>query len=144
VIGNTILKFVVAGAMLALAFAQPAAAQSRGYDSEEVIKNTRTIDRSRDINTVTEVPVRRRTRETNHLVIHKNETRNVGVIRHNRTIIEKEIRYVRRIPVVTPVYIVTRQYRLIEQPDTITVPAVQRRTLSCRSHGGCRPLRVRG
>ena len=63
-----------------------------------MIRNTRTIDRSRDINTITEVPVRRRTRETNHLVIHENETRNVGVIRHNRIIIEKEIRYVRRDP----------------------------------------------
>ena len=39
--------------------------------------------------------------ETNHLVIHENETRNVGVIRHNRIIVEKEIRYVRRVPVRT-------------------------------------------
>jgi hypothetical protein len=143
VIGNILLKSAMAGAVLALAAAQPAAAQSRKYDSEEVIKNTRTIDRSRDINTVTEVPVRRRTRETNHLVIHENETRNVGVIRHNRIIIEKEIRYVRRVPVVTPVYFVTRYYRLIEQPDFIEVPVVQRRMQSCRHRDSCGPIRVR-
>jgi hypothetical protein len=141
-IGNIILKFATVGAVLALAAAQPAAAQSRKYDSEEVIKNTRTIDRSRDINTVTEVPVRRRVRETNHLVIHENETRNVGVIRHNRIIIEKEIRYVRRVPVVTPVYFVTRHYRVIELADTMEVPVVQLRRQSCY-RDSCGPLRVR-
>jgi len=142
VTGNIILKFAGAGAVLALAAAQPAVAQSRKYDSEEVIKNTRTIDRSRDINTVTEVPVRRRIRETNHLVIHENETRNVGVIRHNRIIIEKEIRYVRRVPVVIPVYIVRRHYRVIELADTAVVPVVQRRRQSCY-RDACAPLRVR-
>ena len=141
-IGNTLLKLAVVSAVLALAAAQPAAAQSRKYDSQEVIKNTRTIDRSRDINTVTEVPVRRRVRETNHLVIHENETRNVGVIRHNRIIIEKEIRYVRRVPVVTPVYIVRRHYRVIEVADTTVVPVVQHRRQSCY-RDACAPLRVR-
>ena len=52
---------------------------------------------------MTVVPVGTRVSETNHLVIHKNETRHVGVIRHNRIIIEKEIRYVRRVPVRDPV-----------------------------------------
>ena len=140
---NIIVKSAMAGAVLALAAAQPAAAQSRKYDSEEVIKNTRTIDRSRDINTITEVPVRRRIRETNHLVIHENETRNVGVIRHNRIIIEKEIRYVRREPVVIPVYFVTRHYRMIEHPAPV-VPVVQHRMHHCRYANGCGPLRVRG
>ena len=42
---------------------------------------------------------RRRTKETNKLIIHENETRNVGVIQHNHRIIEKEIRYVKRAPV---------------------------------------------
>jgi hypothetical protein len=142
VIGNIILKSTLAGTVLALAVAQPASAQPRKYDSEEVIKNTRTIDRSRDINTITEVPVRRRTRATNHLIVHENETRNVGVVRHNRIIVEKEIRYVRRIPVVTPVYIVTRRYRLIEEPYTIEVPAMERRTESC-DDDECGPLRTR-
>jgi hypothetical protein len=138
---NIVLKFATAGAVLALA-AHPAAAQSRKYDSEEVIKNTRTIDRSRTINTVTEVPARRRIRETNHLVIHENETRNVGVIRHNRIIVEKEIRYVRRVPVVTPVYVVTRHYRVIERRDFAEVPVVQHRRQSCY-RDACAPLRVR-
>lgn len=138
---NIVLKVVMAGTMLAFA-AQPAAAQSRKYDSEEVIKNTRTIDRSRTINTITEVPVRR-TRETKHLVIHENETRNVGVIRHNRIIIEREIRYVRREPQVIPVYFVTRRYRVIEHPAPV-VPVVQHRTHHCRYANGCGPLRVRG
>ena len=44
VIGNILLKSVFAGAVLAFAAAQQAAAQPRKYDSEEVIKNTRTID----------------------------------------------------------------------------------------------------
>jgi hypothetical protein len=29
--------------------------------------------------------------ETNHLIIHENEVRNVGTIQHNHTIIEKEL-----------------------------------------------------
>ena len=139
---NVVLKFALTGAVLTLAAAPPAAAQSRKYDSEEVIKNTRTIDRSRDINTVTEVPVRRRTRETNHLVIHENETRNVGVIRHNRIIIEKEIRYVRRAPVVTPVYFMTRHYRVIDAPDPAVVPVVRWQRPSCYGDA-CDALRVR-
>ena len=40
------------------------------------------------------VQVRPRVREINKLVIHENETRNVGVIQHNHRIVEKETRYV--------------------------------------------------
>jgi hypothetical protein len=29
--------------------------------------------------------------ETNHLIIRENETRNIGVVQHNHTIIEKEL-----------------------------------------------------
>ena len=29
--------------------------------------------------------------ETNHLIVHENETRNVGTVQHNHTIIEKEL-----------------------------------------------------
>ena len=50
-------------------------APKRKYDSQEVVKNVRDIDRSRVINTQTVVPVGRRVKETNHLVIHQNETR---------------------------------------------------------------------
>ena len=136
-IGNILLNFSMASAVLAFAAAQPAAAQPRKYDSEEVIKNTRTIDRSRDINTITEVPVRRRTRETNHLIIHENETRNVGVIQHNHKIIEKEIRYVKRAPVYRH-HAPAPHVRV----QTVLVPIVQQAPCGCPctcgggSHGG--------
>ncbi len=41
--------------------------------------------------------MRTRVKETNSLVIRQNETRLTGVVRHNHTIIEKEVRYVRRV-----------------------------------------------
>ena len=50
-------------------------APRRKYDSQEVVKKVRNVDHSRVINTRTVVPVRTRVKETNHLVIHKNETR---------------------------------------------------------------------
>ena len=63
------------------------------YDSTEVIKTSRDVDQSRVINTEDVVQVRPRVREINKLVIHENETRNVGVIQHNHRIVEKETRY---------------------------------------------------
>jgi hypothetical protein len=121
----------------------------RNYDSREVVKKVRNVDRSRIINTVTVVPARRRVKETNHLIVHQNETRETGVVQHNHLIIEKETRYVRRVPIETTVNFVTRKYRVVEQPDTITVPVEPRR--SCGRgrygprHAACRPyLRVRG
>jgi hypothetical protein len=68
----------------------------KGFDSQEVIKNVRTIDHSKVINTITVVPAGPRGKATRHLIIHLNETRHVGVIQHNHTIIEKTIRNVRR------------------------------------------------
>ena len=62
----------------------------RNYDSQEVVKQTKDIDRSRVIETQS-VVLSKRVIETNHLVIHENETRNVGTIQHNHTIIEKEL-----------------------------------------------------
>jgi hypothetical protein len=62
----------------------------KNYDSQEVIKNTKEVDHSRVIETQSVVPSRRLI-ETNHLVVHENETRNVGVVQHNHTIIEKEL-----------------------------------------------------
>jgi hypothetical protein len=79
------------------------------YDSQEVIKTTRDVDQSRTINTTTVVPVPPRVRERNHLVIHENETRNIGTILHKNLIIEKEIRYRRRPPVVVERPYVVRQ-----------------------------------
>ena len=127
-------------------------APRRKYDSQEIVKKVRNIDKSRVINTTTVVPVRTRVNETNRLVIRQNETHLTGVVRHNHTIIEKEVRYVRRIPVRTVVEFVTHDYRVVERPDTITVPATLYRPNGCYrpgrayvGHGSCRPaLRVRG
>jgi hypothetical protein len=62
----------------------------RNYDSQEVLKQSRDIDHSRVIETQSVVPSKRLI-ETNHLIIHENETRNIGTIQHNHTIIEKEL-----------------------------------------------------
>lgn len=92
------------------------------YDSQEVIHSTRDIDRSRTINTTTVVPVSRQVKTHNHLVIRKNTIRNIGVVRHNHTIIEKEIRYKRRVPA-PPVVVnfVTQDYIVTHRPATILV-----------------------
>jgi hypothetical protein len=62
----------------------------RNYDSQEVVKQTKDIDHSRVIETQSVVPSKRLI-ETNHLIIHENEVRNVGTVQHNHTIIEKEL-----------------------------------------------------
>jgi len=62
----------------------------RNYDSQEVVKQTRDVDHSRVIETQSVVPSKRLI-ETNHLIIHENEVRNVGTVQHNHTIIEKEL-----------------------------------------------------
>jgi hypothetical protein len=62
----------------------------RNYDSQEVLKQSRDIDHSRTIETQSVVPSRRLI-ETNHLIVHENETRNIGTVQHNHTIIEKEL-----------------------------------------------------
>src|SRR5262249_38073657 len=60
------------------------------YDSTEIVRRTRDVDKSRVIETQSVVPSKRVV-ETNHLIIYENETRNVGTIQHNHTIIEKEL-----------------------------------------------------
>jgi hypothetical protein len=62
----------------------------KNYDSQEVVKTTKDVDHSRVIETQSVVPSKR-VIETNHLIIRENETRNVGVVQHNHTIIEKEL-----------------------------------------------------
>jgi hypothetical protein len=159
---------VFAGAVLIaglLAQAAPAAAQVRPaenchdcpapkvYDTQEVVRTRRDVDHSRVIETQSELPVSRRVKENNHLVIRENETRNVGVIQHNHTIIERERRYVRRVPVVTTVSFVVHRYRVVETPATVTVPVSYRPVSRCAKRkpgyvgydGSCRRvLRVRG
>lgn len=100
----------------------------RHYDSTEVVKNSRDVDHSRVINTQSVVHVPSRTKETNKLIIHENETRNVGTVQHNHTIIEKEIRYVKRPPVYRPVV----HHRVVKRIETVYVPVPQPQ--NC---GGC-------
>ena len=60
------------------------------YDSTEAVKKTKDVDHSRVIETQSVVPSKRLI-ETNHLIVHENETRNIGTVQHNHTIIEKEL-----------------------------------------------------
>jgi hypothetical protein len=60
------------------------------YDSREVVKSTKEVDHSRTVETQSVIPSKR-VLETNHLIVHENETRNVGTVQHNHTIVEKEI-----------------------------------------------------
>lgn len=145
-------KFAVACilSVVAVALAAPAFASGRKacrdcvaprphYDTQEVVRTSRDIDHSRVINTQTVVPVSTKVRTKNHLVIRKNTIRHVGVIRHNHTIVEKEIRYVRRVPAPTAVVnFVQQNYRTVYRPATVTVPV----TLYPRHR--TYPLRVRG
>jgi hypothetical protein len=63
---------------------------ARHYGTQEVIKTTREVDHSKVIETQSVVPSKRVV-ETNHLVVHENETRRVGTVLHNHTIIEQEL-----------------------------------------------------
>ena len=104
----------------------PDCAPRKHYDNVEVVKSHRDVDRSRVINTESVVEVPPRQKEYNKLIVHENETRNVGVIQHNHRIIEKEIRYVRRVPVY--------RTRVIERVQPVIVPAPQ--PCGCCSCGG--------
>ncbi len=90
------------------------------YDSVEVVKSSRDVDQSRVINTESVVHLRPRVKEINKLVIHENETRNVGVIQHNHRIIDKEIRYVTR----KQVYRYAPSYQVVQRVQTVLVPVV--------------------
>ena len=71
--------------------------------------------------------VRPRVREINKLVIHENETRNVGVIQHNHRIVEKETRYVKRAPVyrrAVPAY-------RVQHIQTVLVPVMMQPVQNC-------------
>jgi len=115
-------------------------APRRHYDSQEVVQTSRDVDHSRVINTTTVVPVSRKVRHTNHLVIRKNLTRNVGVVRHKHVILEKEIRYVRRVHVPITVNFVVQKYRTVHRPNTFVDARIYPRHK--RYHRF--PLRVRG
>jgi hypothetical protein len=103
-------------------------APRKHYDEIEVIKNTRDVDQSRTINTKSEVVVPPRVREHNKLIIHENQTRNVGVIQHNHQIVEKEIRYVRRAPA-------RPRAVLVYRPQPVLVPVIQQQSSGCGCGG---------
>ena len=56
--------------------------------SQEVLKKTKDVDHTRTIETQSVVPSKRLI-ETNHLIVHEDETRNIGTVQHNHTIVEK-------------------------------------------------------
>ena len=143
--------------VFALAMAAPAFATDKKckncvaprphYDSQEVVRTTKDVDRSRVINTqsVVEVPSGK-VRTRNHLVIRKNTIRNVGVVRHNHTIIEKEIRYKRRPRAMCARASMRRRSWSISSPSNITPCAGRRwlkRRTSIRAAGVPRAARAR-
>jgi hypothetical protein len=112
------------------------------YDKVEVVKTSHDVDRSGVINTESVVQVPPRVKQYNKLVVHENETRNVGVIQHNHRIIEKEIRYVKRAP--------AHRYHVVHRVQPVLVPVPQPQPCGCacscgggllsaltqRAHGG--------
>ena len=96
------------------------------YDKVEVVKTSRDVDQSRVINTESVVHVPPRKKETNKLIIRENETRNVGVVQHNHTIIEKEVRYVKRRAPVYPAYRVQTTYQPVCQSGALVYWIVRR------------------
>lgn len=115
-------RFTVMGTLFAFALAMPAtifaAEAPRRYDSQEVIRNTHDVDHSRVVETQSVIPSMR-VIETNHLVVHENETRHVGTVQHNHTIIEKEVvlmkRNVDHKTVNTVVDLVEHKYNTVRQ-----------------------------
>jgi hypothetical protein len=90
--------------------------------------------------------------ETNHLIIRENETRNIGTVQHNHTIIEKELvltkRNVDTKNVNTFVNLVEHKYnterkRIVEERE---IPG-ENRDITCNCDRGFRghhPLQVYG
>jgi len=112
------------------------------YDSTEVLKESKDIDHSRVIETQSVVPSKRLI-ETNHLIVRENETRNIGTVQHNHTIIEKELvltkRNVDTKNVNTVVNLVEHKYntdrkRVVEERE---IPGEHRDiTCNCPQKGG--------
>jgi hypothetical protein len=120
----------------------------KNYDSQEVIKVTKDVDHSKVIETQSVVPSKR-VIETNHLIIRENETRNLGVVQHNHTIIEKELILTKRNVdtkyVNTVVNLVEHKYnterkRVVEERE---IPGVNRDLRDCECPTpGRKPLGV--
>jgi microcompartment protein CcmL/EutN len=111
------------------------------YDTQEVVRTTKDVDHSRVINTQSVVVVPSgKVHNRNHLVIRKNTVRHIGTVRHNHTIIEKEIRYKRPRVYAPPVVVnfVTQKYYTTHRPALVDDISIYPRRKCCR------PLRVRG
>ena len=118
----------------------------KNYDSQEVVKKTRDVDHSKVIETQSVVPSKRLI-ETNHLIVHENETRNIGTIEHKHTIVEKELVLIRRnvdhktvnnvVNLVEHKY-TTERKRIVEERE---LPSKVRRIKDC-SCGDRRPHRA--
>ena len=80
----------ISGAAVSGDHDRDSAAKKKKYDSQEVVRTNKTIDHTGTVDTKTVNPSTR-VIETNHLIVHENETKNVGTVQHNRTIVEKEV-----------------------------------------------------
>ena len=118
----------------------------RNYDSQEVVKQTKDIDHSRVIETQSVVPSKRLI-ETNHLIIRENETRNIGTVQHNHTIIEKELvltkrnvdtKYVNTVVNLVEHKYNTQRQRVVEERE---IPGENRDLRECNCE---RPLQTYG
>ena len=153
-VGSLKMKYLTASALLAFSLAVVGTSASaadyrndcykcpppRNYDSQEVLKQSRDVDHTRTIETSSVVPSRRLI-ELNHLIIRENETRHVGVVQHNHTIIEKELvltkRNVDTKTVNTQVNLVEHKYnterkRVVEERE---VPGHNRDLTDCNCEG---------
>ena len=108
------------------------------------MKTSREVDHSKVIETKSVAPSRR-VIESNHLIIRENETRNVGTIQHNHTVIEKELvltkRNVDTKTVDTVVNLVEHKYntqrqRIVEQRE---LPGTVRDLRNCNCDGPRHP-----
>jgi len=119
------------------------------YDSTEVIKQSRDVDHSRVIETQSVVPSKRLI-ETNHLIVRENETRNIGTVQHNHTIIEKELvltkRNVDNKYVNTVVNLVEHKYnterkRVVEERE---IPGIVRELRDCNCESSRKGIQAYG
>jgi hypothetical protein len=114
-----------------------------GYRSEQ----SRDIDHSQVAETQSVAPSRR-VIETNHLIVQENETRNVGTVQHNHTIIEQELvltkRNVDHKYVNTVVDLVQHKYSTVRKRvvEVREIPGEVRDLREC--HCERRPLRAYG
>ena len=124
-------------------------AEPKKYDTQEVQKTVKEVDHSAVIETKSIAPARR-VIETNHLIIHENETRNVGVIQHNHTVIEKELvltkHNVDNKTINTVVNLVQHKYNTQRQHvvEERELPGQVRDLRECNCGQGTRALRAYG